>query len=114
MELAHSRGIVRHVLLQDASSTLNRLGAELHNVNLHLEAENLCLVCEWRRLEVAVNLSRLQCEAARSKDEESSVMVKEARNRSFEEAEAVDRRCEAVENREWELLASLTVLERQA
>lgn len=55
---------------------MNRLGAKLRDIDSCLEAERLRLVHEWRRLEVTVNLSRLQHASARSKDEKSFAEAK--------------------------------------
>lgn len=82
--------------------------AELQNVDLHLEVENLPLARGLRGLEVAVKLSLLQREVARSKGEESFDTVKE--DRAFEEAEAADRLREAAENREHEAQARRATL----
>lgn len=93
---------------------MDRLEAELYNVDSHLEVEHLRLARGWLQLEVAINFSRLQHEATRLKDEESSATAKEACDRAFDEAEATDRRREAAEKCEQELLASIPALERQA
>lgn len=113
LKLARGRSAIWHGLLQYARGTLDRLEAEVGDVDMHLEAEHQRLVRGWRQLEVAVNFSRFQHAAACSKDEECFATAKESHNGAFEEAKAADLRCEAVERHEQELLVSALVLERR-
>ncbi|XP_044377842.1 uncharacterized protein [Triticum aestivum] len=114
LELARSRGAIRLGFLQCAWGEMDRLEAELGDVYTHLEAKDQRLALECRGLEVAVNFSHLQHEGTHAKDEASTIVAKEARDRTFVEAEDADRRREAAERREHELLASIASLERQA
>ena len=71
LELARGRSAVRHGLLQGVVSALGHLGAKLNDVDTYLGVERLRVAREWRWLEVAINLARLQREHARSEAEES-------------------------------------------
>lgn len=113
LELTCGRSTVRYNLLQGTVSTLGRLGAELNDVDLYLEAERLRLAREWRRFEVALNFGRLQHKHAHAEAEESLAAAREAHDRALEEARAADCRREAAKKRGKELQASYAALERQ-
>lgn len=59
LELACGRSVIRHNLLQEATSVLSYLGVELPDVDKRLEAEGLCQVRKWHQLKVAINLGCL-------------------------------------------------------
>ena len=89
------------------------LGGELANVDTRLEAENRCLEGEWQRLKVAINLGKLQRDEAEVRVEASLAASREACARAMEEAEAANRRPEAAEERERDLLSSSVALLRE-
>ena len=64
LELACGRSAVHHDLLREAASALGHLEVELDDIDACLDAERLRLAREWRQLQVAVNLGRLQREQA--------------------------------------------------
>ena len=78
---------MRHGLLHTAANTLGHLGAELTTTDTRLEAERQCLTREWHRLEVAINLGRLQCERAHADAEGSLAAVREARDHALAESQ---------------------------
>ena len=82
---------------------MSRLGKELAGVDSRLEAEGLRLVEERRKLWVAINLGRYQCDLENAKAEASLKIAHEACSRALEEACEADRRHEAAEERAWEL-----------
>ena len=88
-----------------------RLGGELTNVDVRLEAEGRRLAHEWQQLKVAINLGRLQRDEADVCAAASLVTSREACARAMEEVEAANRRREVVEERE--LLSSNAALERE-
>jgi hypothetical protein len=105
LELARGRSAVHHDILQEAVSTLGRLGEELVDVDVHLESENLRLAREWYKLNIAINLGCQQHERACTEAAESLVTSHEACAHALEEARATDHRHKAAEEREKELQA---------
>ena len=111
-ELERGRSIVRHELFQEAMGAMSRLGEELAGVDSRLEAEGLRLAEEWRKLRVAINLSRYQRDLDNAKAEASLKIAREARSRALEEAREADRRRGAAVERAWELQAWSAPLEQ--
>ena len=71
------------------------------------------MVEERRKLRVAINLGRYQRDLENTKAEASLKITNEAHSRALEQACEADRRCEAAEERAWELQAWSASLEQQ-
>ena len=74
-EFERGRSIVCHELFQEAMGAMSRLGEELAGVDSRLEAEGLRLAEERRKLRLAINLGRYQCDLDNA-NAEASVSVK--------------------------------------
>ena len=105
LKSAQERSVVHHELFQEAMGAMKRLGEELVDVDVRLMAEGLRLVEERHKLKVAINLGRHQRELDNAKAEVSLAASREACSRAQEEAREADHRCEAAEERAWELQA---------
>ena len=92
---------------------MSQLGVELAGEDARLEAEGLRLIEERRKLKAAVGLARHQRDLENAKAEASLVASREACSRAIEEAQEADRRCEAAEERAWELQDWCNSLEQQ-
>ena len=113
LELARKRGAVRHELFREAMGALGRLGEELVDIDVCLEAEGLQLVDGWHQLKVAINLGHLQHEHANVMVEASLATLCEANARALEEAREADHRREVAKERRRELEAQNAFLVQQ-
>ena len=105
LEFARGRSTVCFGFFGEAMHAMVHLGGELANVDTRLEAENRRLEGEWRRLKVAINLGKLRHHKAEARAVASLAASREACAHAMEEAEAANRRCEAAEEREQDLLS---------
>ena len=94
-------------------NTMGQLAVELADVDACLEAKCMRLMEERRKLQVAINLARHQCELDNAKAEASLAASRKACSRAIEEAREADHRREIVEKRAWELQAWSASLEQQ-
>ncbi|KAE8803455.1 hypothetical protein D1007_20683 [Hordeum vulgare] len=113
VELVASWTLVRHDLLRGTLSMARQLGAELQDVDTRFTEERLFLARGWRQLDVAVKPRRGQHQEAHAKIKASAAVARDARERTLHEADEAGERCEAVEEREWELQSSNAALEQQ-
>ena len=111
--LAFTRGrsAVRLEIFGKAMGVMIRLGWEVADVDTRLEAEDRRLAHEWHQLKVAINLEQLQHNQANVCAAASLATSRKACARALEEADVANRRREASEEREREILSLNTALE---
>ena len=103
--LARGYSAMRVELFGEAIHAMIHIGGELANVDTRLEVENRHLEQEWQRLKVAINLGKLQRDKADARAEASLATSRKDCVCAMEEAESANRRREAAEERERELLS---------